>query len=86
MRSLLVRSRRPIGTSVLFAVLGLTSTMSPVGCSDRGSYRDVPKGVRVKNTPAAHEHGEYGPHAATWSSLGKKNFTPRWFWIPRLRT
>jgi hypothetical protein len=74
MNSPLVRSRLAMKLPVLLAVVGLASMISTVGCSDRGSYREVPKGVRVKDTPAAHEHGEYGPHGGHLVELGEEEY------------
>lgn len=74
MNSPLVRSRLAMKLPVLLAVVGLASMLSTVGCSDRGSYREVPKGVRVKDTPAAHEHGEYGPHGGHLVELGEEEY------------
>ncbi len=72
MKSLLVRAHAAKKTPVLLAVMGVASMMLTVGCSDRGSYREVPKGVRVKDTP--HEHGEYGPHGGHLVELGQEEY------------
>jgi hypothetical protein len=74
MKSLLSRSGSAKQMPMLFALIGLASMMSTVGCSDRGNYRAVPKGVRVKDTPAAHEHGESGPHGGHLVELGAEEY------------
>jgi hypothetical protein len=62
-------------TPLLFAALGLVSLTLAAGChSDRESYREVPKGVRVKDSPSAHEHSEYGPHGGHLVELGEEEY------------
>jgi hypothetical protein len=66
-----VRHKQP---AWFFAACALVTTAWTIGCSDRAEYREVPKGIRVKDTAARHEHGEYGPHGGHLIELGEEEF------------
>lgn len=55
------------------SMIGLSAFSA--GCqSNEASYRPIEKGVRVKPAPAAHEHGEEGPHGGHLVELGEEEY------------
>ena len=53
--------------------IGLSAFAAGCG-SDAASYRPIPKDVRVKDSPAPHEHGDEGPHGGHLVELGEEEY------------
>jgi hypothetical protein len=69
------RRHRIMKPALASAILGVVSLPWAAGChSDDSSYKEVPKGVRVKEAPATHQHADEGPHGGHLVELGDEEY------------
>ncbi len=60
---------------LVLAVWAIGVSAFSAGCRfNEASYRPIPKDVRVKESPAPHEHGDEGPHGGHLVELGEEEY------------